>query len=352
MSLENVAPRARPLRFQLPRIAARSAASPGRPADVRGAGELPDRLFVGDLVPGSFALRPDGWRARYEDAEPETWADLEFVRGEKPLLRVSATFRGQHGLVSQTPASGFGELARAAVVLPESWVDALRERLAGFAVEMLRAPRGPAGVATFPDGWLMKVVVPVPLRELSQIGAFHRCVAADPQRRTAVHMTLGPWWSWIEYAVGRSPVAEQSPDAVAERDAEAWGLPRLEVPAFADHPGGPRVLRLMRHHMNLDVTTSLRDLERVVRALVGAGLVASDPGDRAPERRAFAARAPLLDGGHRIELYAEDRSRRVVHLPPNLAECGEPAVVIERSADLDAFLRDAARRLGPPRDAS
>ena len=44
-------------------------------------------LFVGDLVPESFEITPGGWRARYEDAEPETWAELAFERGERPLLR-------------------------------------------------------------------------------------------------------------------------------------------------------------------------------------------------------------------------------------------------------------------------
>ena len=352
MSLENVAPRARPLRFPLPRIAARSDSSPGPPADVRSAADLPDRLFVGDLVPGSFELRPDGWRARYEDAEPETSADLEFLGGEKPLLRVSVAFRGNHGLVSQTPACSFGDLARAAIVLPEPWVEGLRERLAVFAVEMLRAPSGPGFVATFPDGWLMKLLVPLPLRELSRVVAFHRCVEADAQRRTAVDVSLLPWWSCIEYAVGRSPVAEESPDAVAARDAEAWGLPQPEAPVFVDHPGGPRVLRLMRHHLNLDVSTSLRDFERVVRALVATGLVALDGGDRAPERRAFVARAPLLDGGRRIELYAEDRSRRVVHLPPDAADCSDATVATGRSADVDACLDEVARRLAPQRDGS
>ena len=334
---------ARPLLFQLPRIAARRDSSPSLPAEVRSAADLPDRLFVGDLVPESFEVLQRGWRARYEDAALETWAELEFLGRDRPLLRVSAAFRGSQGLFSQTPASGFGALAQAAIVLPQPWLDALRKRLAGFEVDLLDAPGDAGFVGTFPDGWLMTILVPVAVRDLPRIGEFHRRVEADPQRRTAVQTMLRPWWSWVEYAVGRSPVAEESPDAVAERIAEAWGLPRTEEPAFVDHPGGPRVLRVRRHHFNLEVGTPFRDVERVVHALAESGLVVPVAGERAPERRALVAQAPLLDRGHRIQLYAVDRSRRIVHLPPMTEPGVDPTLVIQRREDLDEFLLDLQR---------
>jgi hypothetical protein len=303
-------------------------------------------------VPESFEVLQDGWRARYQDAAPETWAKLEFVRRDRPLLRVSAAFRGSQGLFAQTPASGFGALAQAAIVLPQPWLDALRERLAGLEVEVFAAPSGADVVGTFPDGWLMKVIVAVAGRDLPRIGEFHRRIEADPQRSTAVQAMLRPWWSWIEYAVGRSPVAAESPDAVAERIADEWGLPRTEEPAFVDHPGGARVLRVRRHHLNLDVVTPFRDFERVVHALAVSGLVVPVVGERAPERRALAAEATVLERGDHIELDAIDRSLRVVHLPPMAEDCIDPTVVIERSQDLDEFLRNVQRTASAQRDRS
>ena len=350
MPTENVAERTRPPLLELPEIAARRKSGPMPPAAVRSAADLPDRLFVGDLVPESFEVLPRGWRARYEDAAPETWAKLEFVRGKPPLLRVSAAFRGSDGFASQTPASGFGSLAHAAIVLPQPWLAALRERLAGLEIDLFDAPGGADFIGTFPDGWLMKIIVPVAVRDLSRIGVFHRCVEADPQRSTAVRSMLRPWSSWVEYAVGRSPVAAESPDAVAARIADEWGLPQIEAPAFFDHPEGPRVLRVRRHHFNLDVTTPFRDFERVVHALAESGLVMPVVGDRAPERRALAAQAPLLERGQRVQLYALDRSLRVVHLPPTTAHGIEPTFVVPRREDLDAFLGDIQRSATPQRD--
>jgi hypothetical protein len=339
---ENPQQRARAPLFQLPAIAARRDTPLRPPAEVRSAADLPDRLFVGDLVPESFEITPGGWRARYEDAEPETWAELAFERGERPRLRVSATWRGLQGPFSQMPASGFGELARAALVLPPAWLDALRARLAGVEAEIPAVHGETAFVGTFPDGWLMQVVVPVPARDLPRIGEFHRRIAEDPDRSTAVRAMLRPWWSFIEYAVGRSAVAEETPEAVAEQIADAWGLPVTEAPEFVDHPGGPRVLRAIRRHFNLEVTTSFRDFERALRALVESGLVVPRRGEDAPERRALAAQAPLLERCDRVEFYALDRSLRIVHLPPAAEDCIEPSRTIQRAGDLDAFLRDVA----------
>jgi len=55
------------------------------PATVRSENDLPGRLCLGSLQRGSFSRQACGWSARYVDANPRSFAEVDYAAGDKRL---------------------------------------------------------------------------------------------------------------------------------------------------------------------------------------------------------------------------------------------------------------------------
>lgn len=250
------------------------------PCDVQSAADLPTRLYLGDLAPGSFSLDATGWRVRYQDAEPETHVDLEYESGRMTLMG-SFVWRGIQGMTIFANGRDWRTFIHyMSLPVPDEWLSELAVEIESRCnLECTVCPSAPSLVA-FPDGAMMALLFPVPAARLCDLTACLDTIDADPTIATPITMTA----------------------TLARTSGESLDAERLVYLA--------------------QILCFFRDLARIADHCRRLGLIGAAPAagvDDYPNGLAWRAIAMPLGAAiaaSRIGVHAPDRAQRVIYHDP------------------------------------
>lgn len=299
------------------------ACTPAR--DVHSSGDLPRRLFLGDVYPVWYWRGDDGWHARYYDPSTESRVELTYATSADRLT-IAQVWHGTPGPRTVVRAPEWSRLADDVypLGLPADWEDLLVARLAErYNAAFVPAPPDEWHVAIFPDGLLFSVVVPLRPDDLRRAAGCVRAMDADPLVSGTVGARLVRATSTVDYIGSRCPDVPSEPTAAWRHTWRQMGLPAAALPMDATLPDGARALRVRRMHYNFVVRCSFRDLERVLWylnqwRLVGDAARGANEVDhlRRVEFRAMVLPLEPTLGGGRVELFDAARTRRVTYESP------------------------------------
>jgi hypothetical protein len=337
-------PPAFPKLIPLPAITRPCQLPAATPTQVKSAADLPPRLLLGDLVADSFAADAKGWSAEWRDADGPGLR----IKCAGGLLGVEQQFAGLSGL-SLVGAERFADLLHLLrQTYPKEWWDKLAEDLQGRFNLRVFPPRedDPVG-ASFPDGYLLSLVMPVAADRLPDLFALHKTLASDAALRTDIQAYLRLGFSVVNYLEGRNPPILSHPVGLVLQHVNALGTPAAEMPLREVDENGQAAWTLRRGHYVYVAHCHLREAGRLVARLADAGFIGrAGGGEGYPQGAEFAA--ALLPFGY--EYTARDawwfdaaRSRRLFY--PRFAEAEERNALGAGAGDLwiKALCRDAAR---------
>ena len=139
------------------------------PAAVGVAFELPPYLILGELDPASFIRSANGWSARWQGTEDETYFEVSFETGSHWEIR--QFWCGLDGGFARYPARiPLNELIGQALYLqfPKNWHDSSKLQLeTAYQITVVEAPESAYTFCGIPDGAFRTILFPIAVRNLS-----------------------------------------------------------------------------------------------------------------------------------------------------------------------------------------
>jgi hypothetical protein len=291
------------------------------PQAVRSAGDLPSRLYLGDIVLDSFSITDSGWAVRYQDADPDTFVELELKEAEGPLV-ARFVWQGIDGMTTFTSGKDWrGLLQQLSVHFPKSWAEELRRRInAAFNACLYSSAEAMPMMVGFPDGAFQTVAIPLSSDRLPELVELLDSIDKDLEIAAAVTISVLLTEARIEYLQGHCPDVPDNPEELAQHSRNAIGLPCIGLPQYQSLDDGRRFLVVDRHIYLAHVGCSFRDLERVLShcrryGFIGSTELADTPSDYPHGAEWSALVLPagmeILDQG--IQYFDEESSRRIAY---------------------------------------
>lgn len=315
-------------------------------AEVRTAADLPDRLLLGDLVPGSFRHEKKGWSAEWIDAD-EHRARFRYAGG---LSSLELAYRGNEA-VTLTTAERFAELGQTVQTIhPGAWLDILGRHLEGqYNLRVFPHREDDAVGGDFPDGHLLALVMPVPADRLMALFDLHKAIAADAEIRSGMTAYLRLAFSVVNYIEGRNPAMLAHPAGLVLHHVNALGTPAAEMPVRETDEEGVAAWTLRRSHYLYVAHLHLREAARLVSRLAEAGFIgrANDAREGWPHAPEFGA--ALLPLGYEYaakNAYWFDRDRRRRMFYPAFADTDDRNALGSQRGEvwIRALIRDAQKK--------
>ncbi len=245
------------------------------PGEVTSAGDLPSRLFLGDLAGFDPGDAPGRWTARYVDADAQTAATLYSAHS---TLGLEQSWRGDTKFCAIDP-SRYRDLIQVAESADRHWSKQSAADLhSEYNVCWIWPNEGDPHVFGFPDGAFRVFLCPIPVGGLRGVLHFLDGLNADPAIRCVVVASAVLIGASAKYSLAANPGL----------DARAlWLQHAFDVGLL---PGGPlqfehdealgECLVLPRFHYVLPVAVAFRELFRVAERLASAGILHRRAGPR------------------------------------------------------------------------
>ena len=297
------------------------------PCEVRSESDLPSRLYLGNLVSDSFSSTDSGWSVRYEDADPDTYVNLEYKSPRGPLI-ARFVWAGIDGMSTYTSGSDWKSLIQhMSLGFPEAWERKAKENIeADYNARLFRRSKNSPCITGFPDGAFETLVFPVPSYRLHKLVNCLDAMDKDPDIAAVVGVYVVMTQSRIDYLLGRCPDVGDTPVALAQQSRNTVGLPCRGLPQAQTIENNLPILALNRWVYITHVRCFFRDLERVVSHCHRQGFIGVSGSARAPSDcpDGMEWTALVLPGGLEVqditlEYFDKERTRRVTYgrlLPP------------------------------------
>lgn len=290
------------------------------PAEVRTPGDLPQRMFMGDLDSTTVRFTESGWQALYRDHDPGTWFELKYER-QSAIFFFRQSWNG-HVCSGGCAAKAFNDLIGWACGITLPWE---LDQKARIDVESLFNAKyiGDTEVrpisAYFPDGRIKSIIYPIPVSRMRDALAFHEELANSADITTSIRGFFVKATSAVNYVEGDIPSFIESPLHLFSHTLQQLGLPALAMPVWETPAGRPPAWTLRRLHYLHVVGVPFRDMLRALTTLRKFGLIApasTDKREGYPGGHEF--RALILPGGMEffaanIQDFSNDRLRRTFY---------------------------------------
>jgi hypothetical protein len=315
-------------------------------AEVKSAADLPDRLLLGDLAPGSFRPEKKGWSAEWIDAD----GHRARFRYAGHLSSLELAYRGDEA-VTLTTAERFVELGQTVQTIhPGAWLDILARHLEGqYNLRVFPHREDDAVGGDFPDGHLLTLVMPVPADRLMALFDLHKALQGDVAIRTGLTAYLRLAFSVVNYIEGRNPPMLAHPAGLVLYHVNALGTAAAEMPVRETDAEGLAAWTLRRSHYLYVAHLHLREAARLVSRLAQAGFIARTGDAREGYPHAPEFGAALLPFGYEYAAknawwFDCDRRRRMFY--PAFADADERNALGSQRGDvwIRALIRDAQKK--------
>jgi hypothetical protein len=242
-------------------------------ADVRNKLDLPSRLLFGDLVDDSFRTEEAGWAVAYRDGLGNG-LDLKVSEGR---FEAKPFFLGSESL-SVGPASHKGAFLQLIGLGGDQWLRVLKKYLEErYPVTVAEIARDIPTACFLPDGWLMTLMIPVPLDRLGDVMQFHLNLPNDPLLGAPQSGVITLQRQIVNYVEGRSPDGCGDALALISRHLRSCNTPLTAFPVREVAADGSAAWTVRRLAYQYRCTSFLRDVPRVMEKLHAAGLLSPEP---------------------------------------------------------------------------
>lgn len=309
-----------PDHVSLPVVERRPTTCSKSPAEVRNAGDLPQRMFMGNLDSAAVRLTESGWVALYRDHNPGTWFELKYER-QSATFFFRQSWNG-HECNGGCQATTFNDLIGWACGMVLPWELDQKARMdveSRFNAKYIGDTEVRPISAYFPDGRIKSIIYPIPVTRMRDALAFHEKLEHSAEIKTSIRGFFVKGWSAVNYVEGDIPNFIESPLHLFTHTIEQLGLPAVEMPVWETSSGRPSAWTLRRLHYLHIVQVSFRDLLRALTTLCKFGLIGPASTDKregfphAHEFRALILPAGLEVSASQIQDFSRDRLRRTFY---------------------------------------
>ena len=139
------------------------------PAAIRSSGDLPPYLILGELDEASFKCSDEGWSARWQGTEPDTWFELAYEAAGQQWV-AEDRWRGITGTITTYKT----RIPLPVVIgqamygwFPENWDRAAKALLeASYQLQVIEPKKGAPSMCGIPDGPARTIAFPIAVSDL------------------------------------------------------------------------------------------------------------------------------------------------------------------------------------------
>ncbi len=201
-----------------------------KPEDVKSSEDLPEYLMLGLLDEDTVDINVDGWFARWQGLELDTYFDVKFKR-DAHRYEMKQVWCGVEGGFSFLPAQiPFQEVILQAVMsmymkFPNGWDELAKSDLESrYQLKYMPQPTYYANMAGVPDGAFKSIVIPAAVRNLRPVKAWLESVTEEEEFSYPVSAEAKLLFQAINYVEGKAPDWTASPAALFDHSLRETGL--------------------------------------------------------------------------------------------------------------------------------
>lgn len=291
------------------------------PSDVQSASDLPTRFYLGGIDGDSFEISSSGWLIRYQDADPDTFVELQYHADSQQLMAFF-TWKGNFGLSSCAAGNSWKRLFQyVSMGFPQSWEnEAIKMIESRYNAMWVKPPKRAQYFAGFPDGAFQTIVFPVPSLRLVELTRLFQAIDEDENIAATVVAYAVMTQTRIDYLQDRCPDVPLEPAELAAFSRKAVGLDCHGLPHVEQVENNLEITILNRWTYLVHVNCCFRDLFRVLSHCRDYDFIGEHKAGEEPsaypcgeEWRAMVLPAGTDITGAKLQYFDRDKTRRIAY---------------------------------------
>jgi hypothetical protein len=198
-----------------------------RPENVQSISDLPQYLVLGAIDPSKFQLSADGWFARWQGSEDDTYFQVTYKAKEK-RWEVQQTWCGIDGGLSCYPAHiPLDKLIAQALYMqfPSSWDREAKTRLEkDYQLTLIEQPKNGYNLFGLPDGAFRTILFPISVRNLRPVRGWIQSIIAESPLNYPISVEAKLIHQAINYLEGKAPEWTSQTGVAFLKSVEETGL--------------------------------------------------------------------------------------------------------------------------------
>jgi len=250
---------------------------------VGDASDLPPYLVLGDLDPESFELSANGWSARWQGTEEDTYLDVTYKAADR-RWEVRQIWCGLDGGYSTYPSRIPLERVIGQTLylrFPQLWDNEAKARIeAGYQISVLKEPESMLGFFGNPDGAFRTIIFPVAVRNLRVMRQWIKDIAEESPLKYPVSVEARLLFQAVNFVDGKAPDWSRQPILTFKQSLIETGLAPLGLPVREEADDGTAAWTLRRDNYFLFISLPFAGLTDFLRRLAsdyGPIRTATDP---------------------------------------------------------------------------
>jgi hypothetical protein len=203
------------------------------PELVLSISDLPQYLVLGGIDSSQFQLSSDGWFARWQGNEDDTYFDVTYKAKEK-RWEVQQTWCGIDGGLSRYPAHiPLDKLIAQALYMqfPSSWDRSAKTRLEkDYQLTLIEQPQNGYNLFGLPDGAFRTIVFPISVRNLRRVREWIQSIITDSPLTYPISVEAKLFHQVINYLEGKAPEWTSQTGVAFLNSLEETGLAPHDFP--------------------------------------------------------------------------------------------------------------------------
>lgn len=203
------------------------------PELVQSISDLPEYLVLGRIDSSHFRFSSDGWFARWQGNEDDTYFDVTYKAKEK-RWEVQQTWCGIDGGLSRYPAHiPLDKLITQALNMqfPSSWDRSAKTRLEKeYQLTLIEQPQNGYSLFGLPDGAFKTIVFPISVRNLRAVREGIQSIIIESPLNYPISVEAKLFHQVINYLEGKAPEWTSQTGVVFLKSLEETGLAPHDFP--------------------------------------------------------------------------------------------------------------------------
>lgn len=219
------------------------------PAAVRKVQDLPPYLILGQLDPTTFVITEEGWTAKWQGTEDDTYFQISFKANES-RVELHQYWRGLDGghssFSSKIPVDKF-ILQGLYSEFPSNWDSTAKQFLESeFQVSIVESPKGAYTFCGMPDGAFRTIAFPISVRNLRLFRQWLKdAIERDPPAYP-ISVEAKIVFQALNYIEGKAPAWTTNEAVLFKQAIDETGLVPFGLPVREEAKDGSAAWTLRR----------------------------------------------------------------------------------------------------------
>lgn len=219
------------------------------PSAVRRAQDLPQYLILGQLDTSSFEITGDGWSAKWQGTEKDTYFQASF-KAKESRIELHQFWLGLDGgwssCSSKIPLDKFIPQGLY-LEFPSNWESSAKQLLESeFQVSVVESPKGAYTFCGMPDGAFRIIAFPISVRNLRLFRQWLKDVIERDPPSYPISVEAKLLFQTINYIEGKAPAWTTSEAVLFKQAIDETGLVPFGLPVREEAKDGSAAWTLRR----------------------------------------------------------------------------------------------------------